>query len=574
MILEQEKIEALKTAIDNAVDRGYNKGYTDGATSNDEEVYENGYNSGFADGKKEILDNSKYIEKTAEGTGVVALDDVSEVPHDITVQLTGEDVAGKTVTVFGANILDGSDRITPNTIDGLTIQYLAEEDCYIINGTSERDRNFYIIDKTILVNNSVSVRTIVVGGTITNPENKTAVFFIGGSDTLQQTKANWVNCSIVSTSIVTSTTSKKYLRSTWFYIEKGITFSNYKVKIQVGIGNGVYDYMPYESKSCTTDANGIVKGIKSISPNMTFMCDGVDMTVSYHKSYGMQTERDRFWGGLQQNGKRTSFINAFYGSGWYDYIFTPIYPFKVANGNQMFMSSGITDTKVDIDLTPASKPNDTKNVFYANKMIKNVRKYIVNENTTYEGHFNGCSALEHIKFEGVIGQDLNFSACPLDRESIDNVLDHLKQFYMTWTETTNTSWRVGTNGAWAIDGLIVKIDDVEGWKEYGGAHNYSSYVIATESYEDHGVTNTFYFYDKGEVDLSTFFSKGITFDIDHVEIAGGFSYTVYEGIVHEAPATPPSATFKRSAVDAAYTAEEWNAKVLEAQKKGWTIQTV
>jgi hypothetical protein len=27
-------------------------------------------------------------------------------------------------------------------------------------------------------------------------------------------------------------------------------------------------------------------------------------------------------------------------------------------------------------------------------------------------------------------------------------------------------------------------------------------------------------------------------------------------------------------VDAAYTKEEWDAKVLEAQNKGWTIKTV
>lgn len=47
------------------------------------------------------------------------------------------------------------------------------------------------------------------------------------------------------------------------------------------------------------------------------------------------------------------------------------------------------------------------------------------EETTFSASFSGCYALKTITFEGTIGQNIDFGVCPLVKESILNVFEHL-----------------------------------------------------------------------------------------------------------------------------------------------------
>ena len=58
---------------------------------------------------------------------------------------------------------------------------------------------------------------------------------------------------------------------------------------------------------------------------MTFITDeGLKIEAKYHKSWGMQTEYDRFWDGYQENGNRVNYGDAF--AYWNDEVFNPKYP--------------------------------------------------------------------------------------------------------------------------------------------------------------------------------------------------------------------------------------------------------
>ena len=120
---------------------------------------------------------------------------------------------------------------------------------------------------------------------------------------------------------------------------------------------------------------------------------------------------------------------------------------KYSSYSFLYYSSIITDTKVAIDVS--KNVNDTESVFRSSK-LKTIRKIIVSETITFNYWFRACSALENITFEGVIGQNIDFSGSPLLKvESILNIFECLKD--ITGTETTKTCTLGSTNIAKLTD---------------------------------------------------------------------------------------------------------------------------
>ncbi len=139
---------------------------------------------------------------------------------------------------------------------------------------------------------------------------------------------------------------------------------------------------------------------------------------------GQKAEYDKFWDKLQQNGRRTGYRYTFYDWQWSDTIFNPKYPFTCsAVSTDMFRYSSITDTKVAITFSHASSAY----VFANNSFLKTIRELNVTASVTFVGWFAGCTALENVTFgeSSVIGQDIDFSACPLTAESAENIAAHL-----------------------------------------------------------------------------------------------------------------------------------------------------
>ena len=148
---------------------------------------------------------------------------------------------------------------------------------------------------------------------------------------------------------------------------------------------------------------------------------------------GKTDEQHAFWESNQKKGLRKQYPYAFYGNWWTDDIYNPIYNIKHEAGISMFQDSGITDTKVAIDLRNFL---GSPTALFKNSKLKKIRKLIVNETFSYEGGiFTDCNYLTDIEFDGTIGKSISFAQSPLNIESLKNIILHLKDYSGGSTET-------------------------------------------------------------------------------------------------------------------------------------------
>ena len=623
--------EEVKVAISSAVDRahslgyadgkddGYKQGFAEGATSNDEEVfnegydkgygegfeegklqggkdYDEGYEDGYDDGKSSMIDESKIIEKTALGTGIVALDDVSEIPHDISVQLSGDNVGGKEVKVYGKNLF-------ANNTDEI------KEVAYIPTSGIETFRNGYEI---YLPNGTYVIRTLLREGTSSGDYIYGCV--VDADNKVVQNVTTFVesNSSTTTKPIVFDIKDGYVLKIYNGNSGAGNTatktiFKKYNIQVESEIQT---PFEPYISPiTYTADADGKVN-IKSFSPNMTIVCEDADISVSYRADWGIVKEREKQWNGMTQNGTRRTYANAFnYGFG--DGAFCPTTDLIVTNGSQMFQNSKIVNlagcfkrygTRLntegattlyyafqnaltqyipEVSLEGTTSGTTGTNYTFYSPNIRKIEKLIFKDDGTTpiaSTMFNNATGLVEIRIGGVIGNDINFSACPLSRASMDNVFEHLKSFGTVWTKNEEASghfyewYQDSETGTYPFDKIKVVLNEGLNPAEYqvryivGEAEGESGFLF--KSFDNNGVCEL----EPNFADDRTGFLQ--LSGVENQDYGDISDFTVYEGIIHEAPATPPSVTLKQSAINAAYTKEEWDEKTQEIINKGWTIKTV
>lgn len=164
-----------------------------------------------------------------------------------------------------------------------------------------------------------------------------------------------------------------------------------------------------------------------------------------------------FWDSYQQNGERTNYKYAFYGQGWNDTTFNPKYNITpVGDASSIFQNCKITNLKelleknnVTLDfsqVTYASYPLqystithigilDCRNMSNMGYILNNARgiisvdKIILKDDGTQTfgiTAFAYAQVLNEIRFEGVIGQSINFAQSSLlSAESVQNIIDCL-----------------------------------------------------------------------------------------------------------------------------------------------------
>ncbi len=496
-------------------------------------------------GQKSMVDESKIIEKTVTGSAI-SLDDVSEVPHEVSVQLsrhTGnlfdknngiiiDGYVGDTISVAAGSFKTVAIPCTPNTtytvhktvgerfIVGTTTVYPAQgvavydrindykaESITITTGADAKYLVAYVwnvsndtgitadamVDSVqIHVNNiadfsgvTVNVARNYFNVNLINPtaniiNNGNGSFTISGIyaantlKTLHQLAPELVVGDMVTLSAESNAENKAsnqvlnriYLSGaeyTW-YFEQSVEIT------QALLDSRVMFYGTKEADGTLTDAyiknivmykdGGMVSYtpvdgiaiVKSRSPLMNIYTDtlGIDITATYHKSWGMQTEYDKFWDAYQQNGSLTDYSFAFGGKSVNDDWYNPKYPIIATSNTNTFRNCAITDTKVDIDV----RGSNGTYVFNNAEKLVTVRKLIVDEITVYTGWFAYCSALVEIRFEGVIGQSLDIHwSKKLSAESLNNIVTHTSTT-ATITLTLPTTAEATYNakygsGAWA-----------------------------------------------------------------------------------------------------------------------------
>lgn len=396
-------------------------------------------------GQDSMVDETKIIEKTATGTGLLVLDDVSEIPHKINAQLTG----GTSVTVYGENLLD------PKTFDG---------------------RNAYSIDANGLTllkaDNSVATSiqpfATLYAGTYTisttmptacriqlfDDEGSSIGSSSSGTFTFTLTKPTAVRCKILAVT--------------------GGTYPVFVGNVMLSFGGQATGYVPYhEPMRYTSTSDGSITAVKSLSPFMIIMAEAADINISatYHKSYGMQTEHDRFWDNYQDGGNRLHYNYAFAGKGWTDQTFRPKYDIRPTSATNMFSMALMSDVRkllndamVEMDLSkvvslsyvaqssditalPTMDVRMASNLQYfiqGNSKLNVVEKVILNENgsQTFGNYsFGGNPALVEIRFEGKIGQNgFNIQDSKLlSHESLMSIISVLQD---KTSDTSGTVWTI------------------------------------------------------------------------------------------------------------------------------------
>lgn len=175
-----------------------------------------------------------------------------------------------------SNLLDTDYFNEPKTYNGVTIQYLADEDCFLFNGTATASSPF--VDTAFLIQNAnnqpFTISAIYVSGNITIPTGAYAVAYIGKQDDSSANHINFMDAKLRQNNTNnTKICDKEYVKDFWFYITAGVVLENYKVKISVTkLENNLCDTVPFVDPSPNNGITYTNNGYGSITFNGT--CTG------------------------------------------------------------------------------------------------------------------------------------------------------------------------------------------------------------------------------------------------------------------------------------------------------------
>lgn len=380
-------------------------------------------------GQKSMVDESKIIEKTVSGS-VIALDDVSEVPHEVSVQLSSDaitDFSGVEVTVIGENLFDAK-----------KYPLIVGREIWATSGSMTYGNLVVCGTEAFIPCNLLRGKTITILHTTSIGANRGVAFYDDDKTYISGVKNN-------SGSKITATIPDNA--------------SYYRFCMDVTYIDVAQIYETNNEKTYTTSADGTLT-IKSASPNMyiTAKMDGINITATYHKSWGMQTEHDRFWDAYQANGTRTDYQRCFSGLAWTAETLRPKYDIRptYGGGTSMFQYCGFSGSlkqhfenlgiKLDFSkLTGLTQPfyqavyitempdidisgcvNNCTYLFWGCTALKSAKIKTSEAVNIATNSFTNCTALEELSFEGVIGNSLDIHwSTKLSAESYYNIIFHL-----------------------------------------------------------------------------------------------------------------------------------------------------
>ena len=498
--------EGVNDVYDVAHRNGINEGFTDG------------YTVGYSNGKASMIDESKIIEKTVTGS-IISVDDVSEIPHEVGIQLSSDtvtDFSGVTVKAKG-NLFDiNKGKYSGNSQGTVNGDKITVHQTYASTYVSY---NMEIPDSHLLLGKVVRIRAKCKNAEVSTNAPAMRLTLMNGS--------TWVSGyfdyydvpnvygEIDIRGAIPEILPQNAKLCLMFYsnftgggsgeINKPIEYSNIVMTIDNNnnTDNRYIPYAPYREQTAIATADGTVKGITSISPNMTVFTDDAEIrvTMKYHKSYGMQTEYERFWYNMFYKTYPDGEMNyAFAGFAWNNpAVFRPNRNLKPTNAQNMFSywnnggridlvehfaelgisldfsncevmnSCFYTNTSVTrlgvIDLTKAGKYAQA--IFYTASNLVTIEEIIIPDNvTSLNNTFGYCYNLQNIKVSGVIPVAVSFQwSTKLSKVSITSIINALSSTTSGLTvtlsktavtnafgSTTATEWTtlIATKSNWTI----------------------------------------------------------------------------------------------------------------------------
>lgn len=205
--------------------------------------------------------------------------------------------------------------------------------------------------------------------------------------------------------------------------------------------------------------------------------EGGDTEQAYNEGFeagynnGADATRKILWDGIQNKGYAANYYYAFAYNRFDDSNFNPPYKIKSTDTNTgtqciFYNNTVITDTKVEII---AAK--NAGNCFYGMSNCHTIRKFTVNEKTTFAGTFTKATSLVNIEIGGTIGQNFNIQgSTKLSKESIASIITSLSEtksgvtltlpeqavnnmtYPFTYKEVIYNSWEelIATKSNWTI----------------------------------------------------------------------------------------------------------------------------
>lgn len=166
---------------------------------------------------------------------------------------------------------------------------------------------------------------------------------------------------------------------------------------------------------------------------------------------GKQAGREGFWDAYQVRGYTNDYLYAFAGNRWTDTTYNPRYPIKPSgNAQLMYVYSGITDTKVPIDISGVR--SNLVGTFQNARKLVTIRKLIVDEQTgPLTSVFNNANVLVNLTMEGILASSIDVQWCPLSKESITSVCNVLS--------STITGKKVTFNKSAVNTAFGINVDD-------------------------------------------------------------------------------------------------------------------
>ena len=145
----------------------------------------------------------------------------------------------------GANLFDGSEY-GKKTASGITVEWLQEEGCFLLNGTATETVDMRTpIDIVAEKGATYTLQNCYVSGKISVPEGGFATSFFGASDT-EDSSNNWLSCHLKEEGREASKQCNySYITGFWFYITTGVVLNDYKVRIQLAKSSASLPYEPY-----------------------------------------------------------------------------------------------------------------------------------------------------------------------------------------------------------------------------------------------------------------------------------------------------------------------------------------
>lgn len=217
----------------------------------------------------------------------------------IGVSCNGENFDGNELTLYacemgsgvklykgGKNLFDQS--LIPNyTLSGVDVQYLPEEDCFLIHGTAtSSNQKMCRLAIGIEPNNKYAISTEYISGSVTIPSGGNAVAYFGFNDDPNAVGSEKNNTNLTQTkSSKVFTVTKKYCNYFWIYYTNGVKFDNYKVRIQLEKNSVATDFEPYiEPTECVVNTDGTAN-VPSLYPTTRLYTDtdGVTIEAEYNR---------------------------------------------------------------------------------------------------------------------------------------------------------------------------------------------------------------------------------------------------------------------------------------------------